>query len=254
MKVTIDAGHYNKYNQSPCDKDYWESYMTWDLAHYLGEELKRYGIEVVYTRKDQKIDKPVYDRGKCAKGSDLFISLHSNACDSPKVDRVSVFYPFTAREGSKEKEFAIGMGKLISNTMGTKDLSRACTRPSDSGKTEYYGVMRGARDVGLKYYYIVEHSFHTNPEATKWLLDKENLKRLARLEAAYIATFFNVYVPGDVDGDGRVDAFDYFILKEAVLGNAKLNEFQKRNADMNNDGNIDAFDYMILKNKILEDK
>ena len=34
-KICLDAGHYGKYNQSPVNKNYWESEAMFKLTEYL---------------------------------------------------------------------------------------------------------------------------------------------------------------------------------------------------------------------------
>ena len=95
-KICLDAGHYGKYNQSPCNKAYFESEAMWKLTEYLKEELLTYdNVHVVTTRKEQDKDLAVYSRGQKAKGYDLFISNHSNAVGTginESVDYVVVGY------------------------------------------------------------------------------------------------------------------------------------------------------------------
>ena len=55
---------------------------------------------------------------------------------------------------------------------------------------------------------------------------------------------------GDANGDGRLDAFDYMMIKSAVLGNYDL-AARKPYADINGDGKLDAFDYMMIKAHVL---
>ena len=38
VKICLDAGHYGKYNQSPCNKAYFESEAMWKLTEYLKED------------------------------------------------------------------------------------------------------------------------------------------------------------------------------------------------------------------------
>ena len=68
-------------------------------------------------------------------------------------------------------------------------------RKSDKADREYYGVLRGAGDVGCPFYYIVENSFHTNLKATNWLLNDDNLKTLAQTQANVIAEYFKLSKP-----------------------------------------------------------
>lgn len=86
MKICLDAGHFGKVNQSPVVRAYYESEMSWKLHNMLREELQRYGFEVVTTRADQKKDLGLEARGRKSAGCDLFLSIHSNACDSESAD------------------------------------------------------------------------------------------------------------------------------------------------------------------------
>ena len=187
FKIHLDAGHYGKYNQSPVNKSYYESEMNWKLTNYLSDELTKRGITVTKSRTDINKDKGLYDRGYGAKGCNLFLSIHSNAASSESVD-----YPVVYRGYDKTQadEFGLKLAKLIQNLMGTKQNGRTNIRKGSNG--EYYGVLRGARAAGLTYYYIIEHSFHTNTKATNWLLNDNNLKELAKKEAELICDYFNI--------------------------------------------------------------
>ncbi len=254
MKIMIDPGHYGYYNRSPVVPEYYESKRMWVLSEYLAEELAVYGFEVFKTRYDADVDVPVVARGEMAKGCDLFLSIHSNAVGeggSEKIDPVHVYGAYDNLNNSHE--LAKILADAIAECMGVSGGS-VQTRKSDNGDREYYGVLRGARSVGCPLFYIVEHSFHTNEYATRWLLSDENLRRLARIEAAVIASYYGLtadYELGDVDMDGRLDAADYVLVKRAVLGTLELSDLQTKLADMNEDGKIDVFDYVLLKRKIL---
>ena len=186
-KICLDAGHYAHYNRSPVLPDYWESEMTWALHLLLKAELERYGFAVVTTRADQARDMDVYARGYVAKNCDLFVSLHSNACDSEPVDYVVAYRAYDNRNDADT--LGLALAQTVAELMGTQQSPRTATRKNSSGK-EWYGVMRGARAAGCKLYYILEHSFHTNSAAAQFLLDNANLQRLAEAEAAVIANYF----------------------------------------------------------------
>ena len=87
IKICLDAGHTgSKYNQSPVVKGYYESAMVWALHRKLKDKLEARGFEVITTRPGIDTAMDVYDRGIMAKGCDLFLSLHSNACGTESVD------------------------------------------------------------------------------------------------------------------------------------------------------------------------
>ena len=191
VKICLDAGHYGKYNRSPCNKKYYESEAMWKLTEYLKNELLTYNdVHVVTTRKEQEKDLAVYNRGKKAKGYDLFISEHSNAANSETVDYVVVYRSYKNKNNADV--LGLKLAKVIAEVMGTKQKPRTATRKSDNGDWEYYGVLRGADDAGCPLFYIIENSFHTNPKATEWLLDDNNLKRLAQTQAKAIADHYKL--------------------------------------------------------------
>lgn len=190
MKICIDAGHYGKYNQSPTNKEYYESEVMLKLTKYQKEYLEEYeNVSVVLTRKDEK-DIEVFKRGTMAKGCDLFISNHSNACDSGSIDYPIVFYNYDNYKNSNV--LAQKLSETIQKLMKTTQKGKISIKKNKSNNDEYYGVLRGARSVGVKYYFLLEHSFHTNKKATLWLLDDKNLREMAKAEVEEIAKFFNL--------------------------------------------------------------
>lgn len=192
VKIMLDAGHYGKYNRSPVYSSYYESNMTWTLHNYLKEELLEYsGFAVGVTRKDQKKDMNVYNRGTASKGYDLFLSLHSNAVSSKSTD-----YPLIiTQKGNTGDSLAKKLGKVIEDTMNTKQSYKVWQKLNKDNKTEYYGVLRGAKAVGTKGM-IIEHSFHTNLAATKWLSSNSNLKKMAKAEAEVLAGHYGMSKDG----------------------------------------------------------
>lgn len=186
FKVYIDAGHYGeKYNKSTTGLNYYESAMTWKLSQYLKAELEKRNVIVSMSRTNINENPSLYNRGYGAGGYDLFLSLHSNACATPSVDYPIVYRGYDKTEAN---DFAQKLATMIHQLMGTSQAGKVGTRQGSSG--EYYGVLRGARAAGLTYYYIIEHSFHTNKKATEWLMSDYNLKLLAKNEAQFIVDYF----------------------------------------------------------------
>lgn len=200
-KVCIDAGHFAKYNKCPNNPDYYESEVMWKLHLLQKKYLEQLGIEVITTRKDQTKDLALTDRGKAAEGCDLFISDHTNAVGSAmneSVDYVAVYHltdDTTTKSDEKSKEIALKIASVISETMGTKQKYKVLSRKSDNDKNKdgmfndnYYGVLHGSRLVNVPGL-ILEHSFHTNSTIVNWLLNDNNLDKLARVEAECIASY-----------------------------------------------------------------
>ena len=158
----------------------------WKLTELLAQELTARGITVIKTRSNQATDLALTSRGKKAKGCDLFLSMHSNATSVESVDYPVSYVPLNGT-GT-----AIGqkLSDIVADVMGTVQKGRTATRKG-SGGADYYGVIRGAVAVGVPGV-ILEHSFHTHSRSTAWLLEDENLHRLAAAEAALLAEYYGM--------------------------------------------------------------
>ena len=183
LKICLDAGHYAKYNRSPVNSAYWESEMTWKLHLYLKAELEEYGIEVMTTRAEQEVDLAVVERGKLAKGCDLFLSLHSDAANNSSLDMPTAYCTIT----EEVNPLGILLADKVHEVMGTTQEGGIRNRVGDNG--DYYGVLRGAASVGVPGI-LMEHSYHTNLRSTNWLLVDTNLQKLAEAEAALISDYY----------------------------------------------------------------
>ena len=193
MKICIDAGHSVGQNQSPADGRYFEGERMFLLQKFLKQELENYGIEVICTRKTVEDNPSLYQRGHMARGCELLLSLHSNAVGNARndtVDHVKVFYPISRRG----QALAQALSEVIANVMGTNQQPQFVVRHNSAGDADFYGVIRHATEVGVLGM-ILEHSFHTHFERTRWLLNDENLYRLARAEAALIAEYYGLEEP-----------------------------------------------------------
>ena len=190
MKICLDAGHGEGYNQSPAIPAYREGTRMFDLQRYLASELERYGFQVVCTRNRLQDDPDLSQRGKMAKDCDLLLSLHSNAVGSEKneaVDYVRVYYPVS----KAQEDLAREMADLIAAVMGTNQAPQHLVRWNSSHNADYYGIIRHSVAVGTPAL-LLEHSFHTHSRSTAWLLEDENLHRLAAAEAALLAEYYGM--------------------------------------------------------------
>ena len=199
--VCLDAGHAGKYNRSPVVPAYYESDMNWKLHLLLKAQLESYGIQVKTTRASQGRDLALDKRGKASKGCDLFLSIHSNAASTESVDRPEGIYLVDDNCGEIDemsKELAILLSDIVAKVMQTKQKAKQYSKHSGNDRDgdglkndDYYGVLYGAHQVGTAGV-ILEHSFHTNTRAARWLLEDANLEKLAKAEAAAVASYFGV--------------------------------------------------------------
>ena len=187
-KVMIDPGHSGSYfNRSPAVPDYYESNMTWTLSQKLQAALNRRGVAASLTRLSKDEDPELTERGRRARGCDLFLSIHSNAAASETPSAPWIIH-YTPDDGTYvDEESSIAghlLGPVISEVMNLPDpyyyTKRADFDRDGNGilDDEWYGVLFGAKSVGVPGV-ILEHGFHTNPNSALWLMNEDNLDRLA---------------------------------------------------------------------------
>lgn len=269
IKVMIDPGHYSYYNQSPVYAPYWESVMTWKLSNYLQEELEALDVHADLTKSSLDEDPSLNDRGFSSKGYDFFISMHSNAGASSSYDQpLAIIYqdlPWTTIDDTS-REIGEILAATVTDVMETSQKGITYQRKGTDdwdgngiNDDEWYSVLFGSRYVGTPGI-LLEHSFHTNYRATLWLYNDDNLKRMAKEEAAAIFDYFSekkaAEYPeppslGDVNDDGIVDSSDAsLILAEySIVSTGKksfLHNELKSAADVNGDDMIDASDASVI--------
>lgn len=213
MTICLDAGHYGKYNRSPVVPAYYESDFTWKFTNFEKEEYERLGFTVILTRTDKDKDLSLDKRGKMSKGSILFKSNHSNACGTESVDHPSVIIPVAYKGTDSDGCKVLGnrIGENIHKVMGTKQVAKVYfkdagydrNKDGKRGDDEYYGVMNGAQSVHTPMYMIVEHGFHTNKANAEWLLNDDNVRKLAISEAQVVAQYLLGLEPSDTHVDDK---------------------------------------------------
>lgn len=199
-RICLDAGHYGSEYNAGIVPGYYESVTVWKLTLYEKEYLEKMGIEVILTRGTIDENPDLSARGKMAAGCDLFVSNHTNACSTESVNRAVVIH-YVDREETMVDEysraFAVGLAKVIQTTMGVNGqqvYSRLSGNDRDrNGEKDdnYYGVLNGCFQTGVPGV-IAEHSFHTNTEACRWLMNDDNLRKLAKACAECMAAFVGV--------------------------------------------------------------
>ena len=205
MKICLDAGHFGKYNQSPVNRNYWESEMTWKLHRFLKNELEKYGISVITTRVEQDKDLGLVARGRKAAGCDLFLSIHSNAVNNSEATD----YPLACCCVSGACDvLGLSLAQAVGRVMGCRQAGRIIKKRNSAGNADWYSVLYGAAQVGVPGI-LLEHGFHTNRANTAWLLDENNLRKLAVAEAATIAAYYGLkpqevpaQTPAQTPGEG----------------------------------------------------
>ena len=62
---------------------------------------------------------------------------------------------------------------------------------------------------------------------------------------------YTLVVSGEVNGNARIDAADYLMIKDNIMGKIQLDQMKLYAADVNGNGRIDAADYLMIKDYIM---
>lgn len=190
--ICIDPGHIKGYNRGAY-APYYEGTKMYDLGVMLKEELEKYnGIEVFLTRNSVEENPSLAQRGNMAlrRGARCFLSLHSDACGTESVNRVSCFRSLTM---PSSESLGLRLMNAVVDTIG-KDIpfsnnTGVFTRDNGYG-SDYYGVLRNSCGGSVKEAFILEHGFHTNYKNSVWLYSNDNLRKLAIAEAKVLADYY----------------------------------------------------------------
>ena len=177
-KIVLDPGHVKGHNKGAA-AGYYEGTAMYAYAGRLAEKLRAAGVEVEITRKNVTDNPTLMERGKMAKGADLFVSLHSNAASSASAHGVTVFYSI---KRSSDKTYAAKVCRDLAELIrgGTRNRG-ACTRKG-GGDWDYYTVIQYAVKVNCPHVLLIEHGFHSHKEECAWLTKEKNLEAMADLE------------------------------------------------------------------------
>jgi N-acetylmuramoyl-L-alanine amidase len=185
MKICLDPGHGQYGNKGVLG--YYEGTQMWHLGQYMQAEFEKRGWVVKNTRPRITDDPSLRARGEMAQGCDLFISLHSNAPGTSaknysSIRGVSIYDSVADELDYLEKPLAAEISRIMNTPdLGVKHWESAVTAGND-----YFGVLRNAVRVGCPDAFLIEHGYHTNEQAARWLLSQDNLMKLAAAEADLI--------------------------------------------------------------------
>lgn len=244
LLACIDPGHYLNSSELTGEDlyGYGEGLFMLKLAKTLRETLLNgYGISCVLTRETDDISIGGYTngdldnshislRGEYAQGSDLFLSLHTNAnqddangyptCNQPlSINKTVVFVNKVAKNSQQYIQVANEIGQRLSTAnyrLGLATMEHfvgasisevhdwsdefndalnepgaVCFRPGEHGD-DYYGVLRGAALVGVPGL-IVEHGFHTVAEIRRAAMESNLADKWSEADASGIAEAFGFY-------------------------------------------------------------
>lgn len=223
-RVMLDPGHGgHDVGAISVNGKFKEKDLNLDTSLATKKKLEKHGVEVKMTRSDDtylKLDERV--RLSNEYEPDMFISIHHNASENPKVNRGEVIYK--VGEGESQRLAECLQGKL--EKIG--DLEVKIYNRYNSKGTEFYGVLRGNNAPSV----IVEVSFITSEEGLSLVDTIEERERNGVLIGEGILDFLNVNYKEDKSKSKK----EFKLQKEEdeeksalelLLGKAKQNRRNK---------------------------
>ena len=201
LAIVLDAGHGGSDYGASANKLY-EKALTLKIARYCKAELEKYnGVKVYLTRSDDTyigLDQRIKDA--TGVGADAFISIHINSDASKTAYGAEVYYPnsnYKPQVSEEGRKLAGAIQKNLTSLglydRGIKTLNSASkTTYPDGSQTDYYAVIRGAKQSGYPGV-IVEHAFISNlSDAQTYLSTDSALKKLGIADAKGIAACYGL--------------------------------------------------------------
>ena len=190
--LVLDPGHGGGAAHNRGGLLFNEGDQNYKFALEIQKAASKYkNVTTHITRKNINDDPSLKARSEAGNGSDLYLSVHSNASSSSSTRGVEVYGSVDNKSEALGKDLA----NTISNKLSTPNRglryrdydSGRITRTKPSSGKDYYGVLRGN---GSNEKYIVETVFHTNFEDSKVYL--ENQKALAESFMQVVARHYNL--------------------------------------------------------------
>ena len=163
------------------------------------------------------------------------------------IDLEDEFYTYTASE-SPINESNVDEIKLRDSFVSSvfeltfeEELDVSQFDGEEKGYLFGVGVEKIDPVIGFSYLVTVDGGF-SNPLTKKIFEGADGVLSVAA---------FTTYGNGDVNGDGKVNSFDYILVKRLCQATYRGFLSQLGKADVNLDGTVDKFDYILVKRHVL---
>ena len=239
-KIFIDAGHGGANPGATYGKRK-ESEDVFRLAAAVAEKLGTQEQVEVRMSRTSKDDPEISRRAGDANawGADYFISIHRNAFLPEKGRGAEVWCYSKIEKGGETYKKAEDILRSLCEASGFANRGVQLGAPSytDFGVNRLTKMHSCLLEVGFVDNSADNAVFDSRLDAMALALAK-SLCRAVGVEYKEQAQI----LPGDVNGDGKVDINDARAVLRAAVGLEKLDEQQKKAADINGDGKITVDD------------
>lgn len=190
MLIVLDPGHTDKVNQGG-HPSYYEGTEMYYFSHILKDILQALGHTVSITRSGLYDNPSLEQRGRSAKGADLFLSLHSDYAGLK--NQVIIFddmNPNYANPGLA-KSFSYSLSKFwdCEGKVIYRSYDDTWHTAPKKGASNYFGVLRSSY---AKSNMLLEIFNHRCAKASEQFLKQDIKISIAKLLATVIQTHYQL--------------------------------------------------------------
>lgn len=156
--ICLDPGHGGNDRSNRGPTGYIEADGVLDIALKARNILKEFPVRIIMTRvKDETVS--LEERVRIANDAkaDIFVSIHTNAADTPVAEGLETYHSIYSRPGEGGHKLAVCIQEELCRATNRK--SRGIKTRKGSDGRDYYYVIRCTSMPAV----IVECGFHTNP-------------------------------------------------------------------------------------------
>ncbi|MBR1810246.1 MAG: N-acetylmuramoyl-L-alanine amidase [Clostridia bacterium] len=239
-KVYVGIGHGGS-DSGAVANGFREKDLNLSVGNACSAYLRKAGVEVKQSRTD---DRDVTINTKVAQanswGADLVLDIHHNAGGG---DGAEVYY---SRVGGTSKKLATN---ILTQIVALGQQNRGEKIKLGSSGRDYFGMVRDTYAPAV----LVECAFMDSKDIEIVDTEPERVRMGEAIAKGILKTlgiaFPDVFVKGDIDGDGKVTAKDARLAAQFAARLAKPTADQIKRGDMDGDGKISAKDARTILRK-----
>lgn len=217
-KICIDPGHggTDRANRGPTG--YIEADGVLEISKYLKGFMVAVGWDVKLTREDDSFI-AIRERARIAAkwGADVFISEHTNACNT-KARGTEVF----SSVDLQDDVLADNISAAIAKALGIPDRGGKKWESKIHPGEDFLGVIDEAQDLGIKHVFLVETAFHDNAEDEAILKVPINKMKSAIAQGIEICVSMGTPIPMTYEqtlyAQKALNKYGYKLVEDGVYG------------------------------------
>ena len=191
--IVIDPGHGGENRGGEVEGQFLEKEITLQTALSMKQTLEQFeGAEVYLTRTgDQELS--LEQRAQIAKAydADFLFSLHYNMSSSHNLYGSEVWTSAFGESFAAGQTFA---GLQLAEMAGNGQYIRGAKTRLNSRGTDYYGVIRESRQLGIPCV-IIEHCYMDHPVDSHQIDTSEEVSAMGVSDALAVAKYFRLKSP-----------------------------------------------------------